>query len=143
MEFMKKFAKELSVFGLVIVVFLGLFVYRQMTFKDYTTISETKLTEMVNAKEDFVVVLGDSTNTTMQSFQDVMQKFTTKNRSTPLYYLDSSKDKKFEDYVEKTLDIHVTYPATIVVKDGKVANKKEGALNYYALNDFIQESLSK
>lgn len=143
MEFIKKFAKELSVFGLVIVVFLGLFVYRQMTFKDYTTISETKLTEMVNAKEDFVIVLGDSTDATMQSFQEVMQKFTTKNRSTPLYYLDSSEDDKFENYVEKTLNINITYPATIIVKDGQVVNKKEGTLNYYALNDFIHESLDK
>lgn len=143
MEFIKKFAKELSVFGLVIVVFLGLFVYRQMTFKDYTTISKTKLTKMVNTKEDFAIVLGDSTNATMQGFQNVMQKFTTKNRSTPLYYLDSSEDNKFESYVEKTLNIHITYPATIIVKDGKVVNKKEGALNYYALNDFIQESLDK
>lgn len=143
MEFIKKFAKELSVFGLVIVIFLGLFVYRQMTFKDYTTINETKLTEMVNAKEDFVIVLGDSTDATTQSFQEVMQKFTTKNRSTPLYYLDSSKDDKFENYVEKTLNINITYPATIIVKDGQVVNKKEGTLNYYALNDFIHESLDK
>ena len=29
MEFIKKFAKEISVFGLVLVVFLGLFIYRQ------------------------------------------------------------------------------------------------------------------
>ena len=141
MEFIKKFAKELSVFGLVIVIFIGLFIYRQITFKDYTTISEKELTQMVNDKEDFVVVLGNSQNSTMKSYQKTMQKFTTKNRSTPLYYLDSSQNSKFENYVQKTLNTSVTYPATLVIKDGKVSNKKEGVLTYYTLDDFIDESL--
>ena len=35
MNFIKKFAKEISVFGLVLLIFLGLFIYRQATFKDY------------------------------------------------------------------------------------------------------------
>lgn len=143
MEFIKKFAKELSVFGLVIVIFIGLFIYRQITFKDYTTISEKELTQMVNDKEDFVVVLGNSQNSTMKSYQKTMQKFTTKNRSTPLYYLDSSQDSKFDNYVQKTLNTSVTYPATLVIKDGKVSNKKEGVLTYYTLDDFIDESLGK
>ena len=47
MEFIKKFAKEISVFGLVLVVFLGLFIYRQATFKDYKTIKQSHLTEMI------------------------------------------------------------------------------------------------
>lgn len=140
MEFIKKFAKEISVFGLILVVFLALFVYRQLTFKDYKTINETKLTEMVTAKEDFVVVLGDSTNTTMQAYQEIMQKFTTKNRDIPLYYVDSSQNDKFDDYVKKTFDLNVTYPTTLIIKDGKVANKKEGAMQYYSLTDFIKEN---
>jgi len=140
MDFIKKFAKEISVFGIVLVIFLALFVYRQMTFKDYKTISETKLTEMVTAKEDFVVVLGDSTDSTMQSYQEIMQTYTTKNRETPLYYVDSSENEKFDEYVKKTFDTNVSYPATLVIKDGKVANKKEGAMQYYSLYDFIKES---
>ena len=47
MEFIKKFAKEISVFGIVLVVFFGLFAYRQITFKDYKTISQKQLTSMV------------------------------------------------------------------------------------------------
>lgn len=140
MDFIKKFAKEISVFGIVLVIFLALFVYRQMTFKDYKTISETKLTEMVTAKEDFVVVLGDSTDSTMQSYQEIMQTYTTKNRETPLYYVDSSENEKFDEYVKKTFDTNVSYPATLVIKDGKVVNKKEGAMQYYSLYDFIKES---
>ena len=36
-DFIKKFAREISVFGLVLVVFLGLFIYRQSTYATYTT----------------------------------------------------------------------------------------------------------
>jgi len=140
MEFIKKFAKEISVFGLVLVIFIALFTYRQLTFKDYQTISESKLTEMVENKEDFVVVLGDSTNTTVAGYQEVMTKYTTQNRDTPLYYVDSSEDEDFNSYVEKTFNINVSYPATLIIKDGKVTAKKEGAMQYYYLYDFIKEN---
>lgn len=140
MEFIKKFAKEISVFGLVLIVFLGLFVYRQMTFKDYKTISESELTDMVNSKEDFVVVLGDSTDTTVASYQSIMTKYTTKNRSTPFYYLDTSKVEDAASYVEKTFKTNVTYPATFIIKDGEVVTKKEGIMQYYSLFDFIKEN---
>lgn len=143
MEFIKKFAKEISVFGVVLVVFLGLFVYRQMTFKDYTTISQDKLTEMVENKENFVVVLGDSTNATVQSYQDVMQTFTTKNRSIPLYYVDSNGISKFDSYVKKTFHNNYSYPITLVVEKGKVKAKKEGAIQYYSLYDFVKENYEK
>lgn len=142
MEFIKKFAKEISVFGIVLVVFLVLFAYRQMTFKDYTTISESRLTQMVSDQKDFVVVLGDSTDSTVMGYQEVMTTYTTKNRDIPLYYVNSSEDEKFDSYVEKTLNVNVTYPATLVIKDGKVVAKKEGYLQYYSLYDFIKENYS-
>lgn len=140
MEFIKKFAKEISVFGIVLVIFLALFTYRQLTFKDYKTIKESQLTEMIENKENFVVVLGDSTNSTVLGYQDVMTKYTTQNREIPLYYVDSSENEKFDSYVEKTLNTNVSYPATIIIKDGKVAAKKEGAMQYYSLYDFIKEN---
>lgn len=140
MGFIKKFAKEISVFGVVLVIFLALFTYRQITFKDFTTISEAKLADKIEAKDDFVVVLGDSTNSTVLGYQEIMTKYTTKNRSTPLYFVDSSTDDNFDSYVEETLGISVTYPATIVVKDGEVVAKKEGAMQYYYLCDFIKQN---
>lgn len=141
MEFIKKFAKEISVFGVVLVVFLGLFAYRQVTFKDYKTVSESKLTEMVKGNDDFVVVLGHSTNTSVMGYQTIMTKYATKNRQTPLYYLDTSKIKDAEKYVKTTFGSNFTYPATLVVKDGKVVAKKEGIMQYYSLYDFIKENL--
>ena len=141
MEFIKKFAKEISVFGLVLVVFLGLFIYRQATFKDYKTIKQSHLTEMIESKEDFVVVLGDSSNTTVAGYQTIMTQYTTKNRSTPFYYLDTKDIKNINEYVEKTLGESVYYPATFVIKKGEVIAKKEGSMQYYSLYDFIKENL--
>ena len=138
MEFIKKFAKEMSVFALVIVIFLALFLYRSVTFKDYKTISETKLTQMVENKEDFFVVLGDSTDETVYSFQQVVKEYTTKNRDTTIYYVDSSNNKEFDAYVEKTFGINVAYPATLAIKDGVVTAKSEKALNYYYFKDFVE-----
>lgn len=140
MEFIKKFAKEISVFGIVLVIFLALFTYRQITFKDYKTISESKLTEMVKNKENFVVVLGNSSDTNVLGYQEVMTKYTTQNRDIPLYYVDSSQDDNFNSYVEKTFNTNVSYPATLVIKDGKIVAKKEGAMQYYSLYDFIKEN---
>lgn len=140
MNFIKKFAKEISVFGLVLLIFLGLFIYRQATFKDYKTISESRLTQMIKDQEDFVVVLGDSTDSTMMSYQEIMTTYTTKNRSTPFYYLDTSEMKDIDNYVEKTFDTNVSYPTTFIIKDGKVVAKKEGYNQYYSLYDFIKEN---
>lgn len=143
MEFIKKFAKEISVFGLVIVVFLGLFLYRQITFKDYTTIIEKQLTQMVSDKEDFVVILGDSTDNTMIGYQEIMQKYTTDNRDIDLYYLDTKNLDDASSYIEKTFNTNVSYPATLIVKDGKVEAKKDEILQYYSLYDFIKENFKK
>lgn len=140
MEFIKKFAKELSVFGLVLVIFLGLFIYRQVTFKDYKTITQDKLTQMVEDKENFVVVLGDSSNTTVQSYQSIMTKYTTKNRSTPFYYVDTNEIDKLEDYIKKTFDLEISYPVTLIIEKGEVTAKKEGAMQYYSLYDFVKEN---
>ncbi len=140
MNFIKKFAKEISVFGLVLVIFLGLFIYRQATFKDYKTVSQNELTQMVKDKKDFVVVLGDSTDSTVASYQDIMTTYTTKNRSTPFYYLDTSEIDDIDSYVEETFDTNVTYPVTFIIKDGKVTAKKEGYNQYYSLYDFIHEN---
>lgn len=141
MEFIKKFAKEISVFGLVIIIFLGLFVYRQITFKDYKTVNQIELTQMVEDKKDFVVVVGSSTESTVLGYQEVMTKYTTKNRSTPFYYLDSKDINNIEDYIQKTFDTSASYPVTLIINDGKVAAKREGALQYYSLYDFVKENL--
>lgn len=79
-DFIKKFAREISVFGLVLVVFLGLFIYRQATYATYTTLSSTKFEQKIENKDSFILVAGDSSDNTMKSFQEVMTTYQTKNR---------------------------------------------------------------
>lgn len=143
MEFIRKFAKEISVFGIVIVVFLGLFIYRQATFKDYKTISQKQLTSMVEKEKDFVVVIGDSTDSTVLSYQTIMTKYTTNNRSTPLYYLDTNGIEDINQYIEDTFDTNITYPSTLIIKDGQVVATRDGILQYYSLYDFIKENFEQ
>ncbi|MCD7892583.1 MAG: hypothetical protein LUG60_02685 [Erysipelotrichaceae bacterium] len=140
MEFIKKFAREISVFGIVIVIFLGLFIYRQATFKDYTSVSESKLTSMVEKDKDFIVVIGDSSESSMSTYEPILTTFCTKNRSYPLYYLDSADIDDIATYVEDTFDLSVTYPVTIIVKDGEVINYKQGSMTYYYLYEFVTEN---
>lgn len=137
MDLLKKLAKEVSVFGIVLVVFLGLFAYRTITFKDYKTISQTQLEEKLTKQEDFIVVLGDSSTADMNAFISVMQEFTTKNRDTDLFYVDSYGIKDFNTWVDDKLDISVTYPSTLIIEDGKLKAHKDGAIQYYYLKDFI------
>lgn len=137
MEFIKKFAREISVFGVVLVIFLALFIYRQATFKDFKTIDKSDLTEMVADKESFVVVMGNSADNTVLGYQEILTDFATNNRSVPIYFIDTNEDEKFDSFVEKTLKTNVTYPATLVINDGEVAASKYEALQYYYLVDFI------
>ena len=66
MDFFKKIGKEVSVFGLVFVVLIALFAYRQATHVELSTISQDKLEEKIKDKDSFVVVVGsDKDNTTL------------------------------------------------------------------------------
>lgn len=95
---------------------------------------------MVEDGKDFVIVVGNSTDSTLYGYQSVMTEYTTANRSTPLYYLDIKDVEDSDKYIEETFKVNVTYPATFIVKDGKVTAKREGAMQYYSLYDFIKEN---
>lgn len=134
MEKVKKIWKEISIFGIVIVIFLGLFVYRKITHVEFTTITQSALVEKVKDKDSFVVVIGSKNDTTTLSYQDTMTTFLEKNRSKSLYYVDVSSDSNYTTWLEEKLDItDGTVPQTIVYKDGKVTKNKTGALSYYRL----------
>lgn len=135
MKYIKKFAKEISVFGLVLVVFLVLLVYRNATYATYKTISSSQLTKMIDQKKDFILVAAPSSDTSISSYQDVMTKFATKNRKYKIYYI--AKDSA---YVKKTLKKSVVTPCTFVIKNGKVKAYKSGALQYYYLLDFVKQN---
>ena len=126
MEKVKKLWKEISIFGIVLVVFIGLFVYRKITHVEYTTITQSALVEKVKDKDSFVVVIGNNSDNTTLSYQQTMTTFVEKNRSKSLYYVDVSGDS---DY---------TVPQTLVYEKGKVKTAKTGALSYYRLSQLYK-----
>lgn len=134
MEKVKKLWKELSIFGIVLVVFIGLFVYRKITFVEFTTISQSALVEKVKDKDSFVVVIGNSSDNTTLAYQETMTTFVEKNRNESLYYVDISKDENYTTWLEEKLEItNGTVPQTLVYEKGKVKTSKTGALSYYRL----------
>lgn len=134
MEKVKKLWKELSIFGVVLVVFIGLFVYRKITFVEFTTISQSALVEKVKDEDSFVVVIGNSSDNTTLAYQETMTSFVEKNRNESLYYVDISKDENYTTWLEEKLEItNGTVPQTLVYEKGKVKTSKTGALSYYRL----------
>lgn len=139
MKKIKKFWKEISVFGIVLVVFIGLYVYHNIFFNDYTTISQSELVEKVKDDDSFVVVIGNNTDTTTQSYQQTMSQYLQKHLGDTLYYVDISEDTDYANWLEEKLDItDATVPQTIVYKDGKVESNKSGSLSYYRLSKLFE-----
>lgn len=134
MEKIKKLWKEISIFGIVLVIFIGLFVYRKITHVEFTTITQNALVEKVKDKDSFVVVIGNNNDNVTLSYQDTMTTYLEKHRSESLYYVDVSSDANYTTWLETELNItDGTVPQTIVYKDGKVTTNKSGALSYYRL----------
>ena len=139
MKKIKKFWKEISVFGIVLVVFIGLYVYHNIFFNDYTTISQSELVEKVKDDDSFVVVIGNNTDTTTQSYQQTMSQYLQEHLGDTLYYVDISEDTDYANWLEEKLDItDATVPQTIVYEDGKVETSKSGALSYYRLSELFE-----
>lgn len=138
MESIKKMWKEISVFGLVLVIFLGLFIYRNATYATYKTISTSKLESKLNSKSNLVFVAGKTGESDTSSYLDVVTKYCTKHKNQKVYYVNVAKD---EDFISTKLKINTTVPCTFVVKNGEVVAHKDGTLGYYQLYDFIKENV--
>lgn len=139
MEFIKKIWKEISVFGIVFVVFIGLYAYRQATHVELVNLSTDKLEEKLDDKDSFVVVLGSDSDTTTTSYKEVCLKYMENNHGDTIYYVDLSEKKDATEYVQKTFDTNDgTVPTTIVVKDGKLDKQKSGSLSYYRIAELFK-----
>ena len=139
MKKIKKFWIEISVFGIILVAFIGLYVFHVIFFNDYTTISQSELVEKVKDDDSFVVVIGNNTDTTTQSYQQTMSQYLQEHLGDTLYYVDISEDTDYANWLEEKLDItDATVPQTIVYEDGKVETSKSGALSYYRLSKLFE-----
>ena len=112
MDFFKKIGKEVSVFGLVFVVFIALFAYRQATHVELSTISQDKLEEKIKDKDSFVIVVGSDKDNTTLNYKNVCLKYLEKNHSDKIYYVNLAKENNATD--------DGTIPSTFVMKNGKV-----------------------
>ena len=149
MELIKKIWKEISVFGLVLVVFIGLYAYRQVTHVELSTITQDKLEEKIKDKDSFVVVLGSDSDTTTSSYKEIcldyMEKkeicldYMEKNRGDTIYYVDLTDESDPTAYIQETFDTDDgTVPSTIVVEKGKLKKQKTGALTYYRIAELFK-----
>ena len=115
MDFFKKIGKEVSVFGLVFVVFIALFAYRQATH-----------------------VGSDKDNTTL-NYKNVCLKYLEKNHSDKIYYVNLAKENNATTYIQKTFKTDDgTIPSTFVMKNGKVKVQKSGSLSYYRIAELFK-----
>ena len=139
MDKIKKLWKEISIFGIILVVFIGLIVYRKIVYAEYTTISQDKLVDKVEADDSFVVVIGNDDDTTTQSYQATMTQFVENHRGEKLYYVDVSDDDDYANWLEEDLGItNSTVPQTIVYEDGEVKTSRTGAITYYRLTQMYE-----
>ena len=139
MDKIKKLWKEISIFGIILGVFIGLIVYRKIVYVEYTTISQDKLVDKVEADDSFVVVIGNNDDTTTQSYQATMTQFVENHRGEKLYYVDVSDDDDYANWLEEDLGItNSTVPQTIVYEDGEVKTSRTGAITYYRLTQMYE-----
>ena len=139
MEFLRKFAKELSIFGLVIVIFLGLFIFRNLTHEDVTTISTTQLTAKMESSDDFVVLVGDYSDTNISGYiSEVVEPFLQAHSGTKIYYVDTQSMDDETAWIRSTFaTTDGTSPQYFVIKQGAVSKSYSGTVSYIRLNQLF------
>ena len=142
MEKYKKILKDFYIFGIVAVCFLGLYAYRLAVKADITTISETKLVQKIESDESFVVVTSAVSSNLTTSYQQVLEKYLTKNRSQKIYFVDLDKIDDADTFVstylnEKTADME--NPNTYVFVNGEIFKSKDEMIGYYELDQLMTE----
>jgi len=137
MDKLKKIWKELSVFGVVLVVILGLYVYRLIVHVDYTTLSEKKFIAKVEDQDSFVVFTGSASSSDLTNYKEVVETYLKKNRGTKIYYidLDHVSDTFITEYLDGKATTSTTY--TFKFENGKIVDSGS-SLTYYYLDQLVK-----
>ena len=139
MEKVKKLWKDISVFGVVVVVFLVLLGYRKLTHVELTTLTTSALESKLKDKDDFVVVVGSDSDTATTSYQEVCTKYLKNHRGDTLYYVNLGDNEDYASYIQKTFDTSDgSIPSTFKIVDGKVDKQKTGSISYYRLAQLFE-----
>lgn len=142
MDKVKKIMKEFSIFAICLACFCGLFLYRMAVKADISTISESKLVQKIEADESFVVYTSSSSSTTALTYQEVVEKYLTKNRSEKIYYLNLDELDDANTFVStyfKKDAADLTKEYTYVFINGELYDTKDSALTYYGLDVLMKE----
>ena len=139
MDFIKKIWKEVSVFGLVFVIFIGLYAYRQVTHVELSVLTQDKLEEKIKDKDSFVVVVGSDSDSTTSAYKEVCLNYLEKNHSDTIYYVNLADEKDATSYIQKTFNSDDgSIPSTFVIEKGKVKKQKSGSLSYYRISELFK-----
>lgn len=153
MDKLKKLAKELSVFGLVLAIVICLLVYKQINIKDYYTISSDKVASMVESKKDFILVIGtekasetstDSSNesdpATLTADQAAYVKQYIKDTRQKVYYLSIDSMENYSSFLYETFNLadNTSVPQTLFIKDGEVIINKVGTMKYVEFSNEVK-----
>lgn len=142
MDKVKKIMKEFSIFAICLACFCGLFLYRMAVKADISTISESKLVQKIEADESFVVYTSSSSSTTALTYQEIVEKYLTKNRSEKIYFLNLDElddaDTLVSTYFKKDA-ADLTKEYTYVFINGELYDTKDSALTYYGLDVLMKE----
>ncbi len=154
MDKLKKFAKETSVFGIVIVIVAALFVYKQFNMNNYTFISAEKAVSMVQSDKDFIVVFGTSKPKTNASSsaeeqnndpanltaeQATYVKEYIKKHHQKVYYVNADKIEDLATYMKDNFNSDSTLPQTFFIKNGEIIKQKSGSIKYVEFSDLVKE----
>ena len=134
--------KEFSIFAICLACFCGLFLYRMAVKADISTISESKLVQKIEADESFVVYTSSSSSTTALTYQEVVEKYLTKNRSEKIYFLNFDELDDANTFVStyfKKDAADLTKEYTYVFINGELYDTKDSALTYYGLDVLMKE----
>ncbi len=136
MELLKKIWKELSVFALVLVIFVGLWMYRKITVTEYKTISWSSLESKIEKDDSFVVFFGGKNDQELSSYEEVITTYMDKKNVT-IYYANLDKLDDASTYLKEHFDIDKQGIWTLGIIDGEIQLKESGALNYYHLSKWM------
>lgn len=142
MDKFKKIMKEFSIFGIVIVCFLGLYAYRLAVKADVPTISESKLIQKIEADESFVVYTASGTSVYTPAHREVVEEYLTKNRSEKIYFLDLDAIDDADTFASTYLGeiaADLEYPSTYVFVNGEIHKTKDGQIGYYDLTKLMED----
>lgn len=139
MESIKKFAKEISIFGLVLVIFIGLFIFRNLTHEDVTAISQAGVTNKMEAGDSFALFVGDNSDANVYGYiTEVVEPFLQDHSGTQIYFLDTQDMEDSATWIKETFSTtNGSQPQYFVIQDGAVDRTYAGTVSYIRLNQLF------